>query len=80
VRAWDWAKPLLVAPAMNTCMWDSRFTARQLDVLRSLGAHVIAPVRRMHGCGTCGRTSMRCVAGVLSWLRTALRCSSRHAA
>jgi len=59
VRAWDWAKPLLVAPAMNTCMWDSPFTARQLDVLRSLGAHVIAPVRCTHGCGACGRASMR---------------------
>jgi phosphopantothenoylcysteine decarboxylase len=27
-RAWDFRKPLAVAPAMNTAMWDSPFTAR----------------------------------------------------
>lgn len=44
VRAWDFAKPLLLAPAMNTFMWDSPFTAQQLQVLRSLGAQVVPPV------------------------------------
>jgi phosphopantothenoylcysteine decarboxylase len=42
VRAWDWDKPLLVAPAMNTFMWDSPFTARHLDTLQQLGARVRA--------------------------------------
>ncbi|KAG2440398.1 hypothetical protein HYH02_010286 [Chlamydomonas schloesseri] len=37
VRAWDFAKPLLVAPAMNTAMWASPFTARHLDTLTQLG-------------------------------------------
>ena len=45
MRAWDWSKPLLVAPAMNTCMWDSPFTAQQLGVLSALGARIIPPVR-----------------------------------
>ena len=45
VRAWDWGKPLLVAPAMNTHMWDSPFTAQQLAVLSGLGAHIVPPVR-----------------------------------
>lgn len=26
VRAWDFAKPLVVAPSMNTLMWESPFT------------------------------------------------------
>ncbi|KAG2446273.1 hypothetical protein HXX76_000862 [Chlamydomonas incerta] len=38
VRAWDFHKPLLVAPAMNTAMWASPFTARHLDTLTQLGA------------------------------------------
>ncbi|PNW77132.1 hypothetical protein CHLRE_10g423450v5 [Chlamydomonas reinhardtii] len=38
VRAWDFRKPLLVAPAMNTAMWASPFTARHLDTLTQLGA------------------------------------------
>jgi len=34
-RAWDWARPVLLAPAMNTRMWQHPFTRRHL---RSLGA------------------------------------------
>ncbi|KAK9835383.1 hypothetical protein WJX81_006182 [Elliptochloris bilobata] len=51
VRAWDWSKPLLVAPAMNTRMWDSPFTAQQLGVLGSLGARIIPPVSKALACG-----------------------------
>ena len=45
VRAWDWGKPLLLAPAMNTYMWDSPFTTQQLAVLSGLGAQIVPPVR-----------------------------------
>ena len=31
-RAWDFTRPLLVAPAMNTAMWDHPFTARARQV------------------------------------------------
>ena len=34
-RAWDLARPVVLAPAMNTLMWDHPFTRRHL---RSLGA------------------------------------------
>jgi phosphopantothenoylcysteine decarboxylase len=34
-RAWDWSKPVLLAPAMNTLMWEHPFTVRHL---KSLGA------------------------------------------
>ena len=44
-RAWDFSRPLLVAPAMNTFMWDSPFTGAQLEVLQKLGAEIIPPVR-----------------------------------
>lgn len=30
IRAWDFQKPVLFAPAMNTFMWDSAITRRQL--------------------------------------------------
>ena len=43
-RAWDFDRPLLVAPAMNTFMWESPFTARHLAELESLGVDVIPPV------------------------------------
>lgn len=44
VRAWDFEKPLLVAPAMNTFMWDSPFTSKHLATLQELGASIIPPV------------------------------------
>ena len=43
-RAWDFSRPLLVAPAMNTFMWDSPFTSSHLDALQRLGVKVIPPV------------------------------------
>ena len=32
-RAWDFAKPVILAPAMNTLMWDSPVTLRHLRQL-----------------------------------------------
>jgi len=34
-RAWDWAKPVVLAPAMNTLMWTHPFTRKHL---RSIAA------------------------------------------
>ena len=45
-RAWDYDKPVLVAPAMNTAMWRSPFTARHLSVLAELGVRVVQPVSK----------------------------------
>lgn len=32
-RAWNIQKPVVLAPAMNTLMWDSRFTGRHLRAI-----------------------------------------------
>jgi phosphopantothenoylcysteine decarboxylase len=32
-RAWDWARPVVLAPAMNTLMWEHPFTCRHLRAL-----------------------------------------------
>ena len=38
-RAWDFGKPVVLAPAMNTLMWDSPVTRRQLgQILLDRGA------------------------------------------
>eukprot|EP00742_Colponemidia_sp_Colp-10_P009908 GILJ01010843.1.p1 GENE.GILJ01010843.1~~GILJ01010843.1.p1 ORF type:complete len:192 (+),score=14.34 GILJ01010843.1:22-597(+) len=60
-RAWDPAKPLLVAPAMNTYMWDHPFTAKHLAILRELGAHVIPPVTKTLVCGDTGNGALASV-------------------
>lgn len=38
IRAWDYSLPLVLAPAMNTLMWESRFTLCHFEkFLQSLG-------------------------------------------
>ncbi|KAI8468368.1 MAG: flavoprotein [Monoraphidium minutum] len=58
VRAWDFGRPLLVAPAMNTLMWESPFTAQHLAVLEALGARTIPPVGKRLACGDVGLGAM----------------------
>jgi phosphopantothenoylcysteine decarboxylase len=62
VRCWSFtSNPLLVAPAMNTVMWESPFTARHLATLRELGAAVVQPVAKQLACGDVGQGAMASV-------------------
>ncbi|CAI9102868.1 OLC1v1001223C1 [Oldenlandia corymbosa var. corymbosa] len=58
VRAWDYAKPLFVAPAMNTLMWNNPFTEKHLMVIDDLGINLIPPVTKRLACGDCGNGAM----------------------
>jgi phosphopantothenoylcysteine decarboxylase len=43
-RAWDFAKPVILAPAMNTLMWDSPVTLRHLrQLLEDRGRGQVPP-------------------------------------
>ncbi len=46
--------PVLVAPAMNTTMWEHPATQRNLEQLRADGVHVMAPDAGEMACGTIG--------------------------
>jgi phosphopantothenoylcysteine decarboxylase/phosphopantothenate--cysteine ligase len=46
--------PVLVAPAMNTTMWEHPATQRNLDQLRSDGVHIMEPDAGEMACGTIG--------------------------
>lgn len=74
-RAWDPAKPLVLAPAMNTAMWTHPLTARQLAEVRSFGPHVtvIEPVVKTLACGDVGTGAMADVTAIAAvTLRLAL--------
>lgn len=58
VRAWNFSKPLLVAPAMNTLMWENPFTSRQVATLEELGVRIIPPVSKKLACGDVGSGAM----------------------
>jgi phosphopantothenoylcysteine decarboxylase len=61
VRAWDSTKPVLVAPAMNTYMWENPFTSQHVTSLEKLGFTVIAPVEKKLACGDVGNGGMASV-------------------
>ncbi len=48
-------KPLIIAPAMNTKMFDNPATQDNLKILRSRGATIIEPAAGELACGTVGK-------------------------
>ncbi|KAL4528107.1 hypothetical protein Ndes2437B_g00219 [Nannochloris sp. 'desiccata'] len=70
VRAWDSTKPVLVAPAMNTYMWESPFTSQHLTSLGKLGfVSVIEPVAKKLACGDVGHGGMASVETIVEEVR-----------
>ncbi|MCA1579467.1 MAG: bifunctional phosphopantothenoylcysteine decarboxylase/phosphopantothenate--cysteine ligase CoaBC [Acidobacteria bacterium] len=67
--------PVLIAPAMNTTMWEHPATQRNLQQLRADGVHIIQPDAGEMACGTIGPGRLsepeRIVAAALDLLRTA---------
>lgn len=57
-RAWDFSKPFFIAPAGNTCMWNSPITKVQLQFAESLGINIIPPVSKTLACGDTGIGAM----------------------
>ncbi|XP_063695928.1 phosphopantothenoylcysteine decarboxylase [Culicoides brevitarsis] len=58
VRAWDFAKPLLFCPAMNTRMWDHPLTRQHIDILKSWGFVEVPCVAKTLMCGDTGNGAM----------------------
>ena len=83
MRAWDFKKPILVAPAMNTFMWDHPVTSQHLSTLKTWGYSVIDPCSKtlsefqhwktkliiMHFL-VCGETGMGAMASVTTIIQT----------
>ena len=50
--------PVLVAPAMNTYMYENKVTQRNMETLRGLGFEFVEPRVAQLACGTVGRGAM----------------------
>lgn len=57
-RAWDFDKPVVLAPAMNTFMWSNPWTEMQLNILSRLqgssggfNVHCVDPQSKLLACG-----------------------------
>ena len=51
-------KPIYLAPAMNTQMWECPAVQRNIEYLRSIGVHVLEPASGELACGTSGAGRM----------------------
>ncbi|XP_047059105.1 phosphopantothenoylcysteine decarboxylase-like [Lolium rigidum] len=58
VRAWDYKKPLFVAPTMNTFMWNNPFTQRHIEIINQLGISLVPPITKRLACGDYGNGAM----------------------
>ncbi len=58
--------PLLIAPAMDTEMWDNPVTQRNLDILRSRGAQIIDPENGPLASGARGMGRLADLNGIVS--------------
>jgi phosphopantothenoylcysteine decarboxylase len=70
-RAWDRARPVLLAPAMNTLMWEHPATARHLrQIADDLGdgstLRVVPPASKRLACDDVGVGAMASVGDVVS--------------
>lgn len=68
-RAWDFSRPFVVCPAMNTFMWEHPFTAQQLGALESLGVQQIPPISKKLACGDTGCGALAHVTDIVSRIR-----------
>ncbi|KAN0045250.1 hypothetical protein ACTA71_005627 [Dictyostelium dimigraforme] len=61
VRAWDYKnKSIILAPAMNTMMWENPFTSKHLETMKSISSNVfiIDPIQKKLFCGDIGLGAM----------------------
>lgn len=57
-RAWDFDKPFIVAPSMNTKMWEHPITKEHIQKLQSWGIKIIDPIGKKLFCGDIGMGAM----------------------
>eukprot|EP01114_Cavostelium_apophysatum_P016343 TRINITY_DN4622_c0_g1_i2.p1 TRINITY_DN4622_c0_g1~~TRINITY_DN4622_c0_g1_i2.p1 ORF type:complete len:194 (+),score=8.83 TRINITY_DN4622_c0_g1_i2:44-625(+) len=72
-RAWDYERPFIVAPAMNTMMWTNPHTAKHLRALEELGIDVIPPISKTLVCGDSGIGAMTEVDAIVAHVERACK-------
>lgn len=68
-RAWDFNKPFIVAPAMNTNMWNHPITKEHLDKISSWGVKIVPPVEKTLFCGDTGIGAMANIDDIIKLIK-----------
>jgi phosphopantothenoylcysteine decarboxylase len=72
-RAWDHNRPVILAPAMNTTMWENPPTADHLDIVKGWKGFVVDPVKKELACGDIGIGAMADVEDIARLVEERLR-------
>eukprot|EP00043_Microstomoeca_roanoka_P002991 m.41840 g.41840 ORF g.41840 m.41840 type:complete len:201 (-) comp11864_c0_seq1:310-912(-) len=72
-RAWNFKRPMIVCPAMNTLMWQHPITASQLTTLRTWGVDVVEPISKRLACGDTGAGALASVDTIVAAVLDAAR-------
>ena len=78
VRAWDFEKPVILAPAMNTAMWDHALTQEQLSTIQKFAVNpnkviVIDPMVKILACGDHGKGALALVDDILQTVQSTIQ-------
>lgn len=73
-RAWDFNKPLYVAPAMNTLMWSHPITNAHIKTLTDFGYKTIDPISKKLACGDTGVGAMAEVDEIVNIVGFHIKC------
>ena len=68
-RAWDYKKRLIIAPAMNTQMWEHPVTVEHITKLKKWGAIIVPPQSKMLACGTEGIGAMAEISDIVNTVK-----------
>lgn len=68
MRAWDFKKPCVLCPAMNTAMWTHPSTKESTDRLQSWGWEILGPVEKVLACNEKGNGAMISVQEIKAFL------------
>eukprot|EP00750_Incisomonas_marina_P002588 INCI1247.1.p1 GENE.INCI1247.1~~INCI1247.1.p1 ORF type:complete len:176 (-),score=36.98 INCI1247.1:276-803(-) len=65
LRAWDFTKTIVLAPAMNTYMWAHPVTKQNLAQLQTWGYAVVDPAAKVLACGDVGHGALAAVPSIV---------------
>ncbi|PIR94160.1 phosphopantothenoylcysteine decarboxylase [Candidatus Falkowbacteria bacterium CG10_big_fil_rev_8_21_14_0_10_39_11] len=69
VRAWDRTKPIVIAPAMNTHMWENPFTEIHLEMMMSVyPTYLVEPINKVLACGDNGVGAMAMIESIIEMI------------
>jgi phosphopantothenoylcysteine decarboxylase len=72
-RAWDRNRPLIVAPAMNTQMWNHPVTVDHVQKFHQWGYKIVEPQAKMLACKTEGMGAMADIENIVNTVKDSLR-------